>query len=102
MDKTIHDHEWWLPYIEEFENVDISLQQYCLDHGFKYSAMYWHIRREKNKKKAPEEIEFLPVTVVDQISYPVMLRTDSISVSINGINVSGDTDAIRKILGVQL
>jgi hypothetical protein len=42
MEKDVHSHEWWLPYIEECRSLNISLSDYCEEKGFCYDAFYWH------------------------------------------------------------
>lgn len=100
MERVIHDRTWWMPYIEEYQNGNQPLIDYCKERGLSYSAMYWQIRQLRNSKgpeKSDEEVEILPVTIVDEPH-----QSDLLSVSINGINVTGQTDSIRKILGVKI
>lgn len=100
MMKEIRDHKWWLPYIEEYQNSGMQLLDYCKEHGFSYSAMYWHVRKERdrNEEVFNESFGIIPVTVVDA---PYQ-SSGTVDLSINGINVSSDLETIRKILGVQL
>lgn len=97
MEKTIHDTDWWIPYIEDYKSSGLSLIDYCKGHGFSYSAMYWHIRKVKTGIDS-ESVEIIPVNVTGTD----IIQSDDISIYINGIRISGNIDTIRKILGVAI
>ena len=97
MEKDIHGHEWWLPYIEECRSRNISVSDYCKEKGFNYDAFYWHWRKENHVSQINDVCE-------TQI-YPVVIaRADQEvkHIEINGIEVSGSTEDLRDLLGIRI
>lgn len=97
MEKGIHNHEWWLPYIEECRSSNISLSDYCKEKGFNYDAFYWHWHKEKHISQLNEVCE-------TQICPVVIASTDQEvrHIEINGIEVSGSTEDLRDLLGIRI
>lgn len=93
--KEIHTHEWWLPYLDEYHRSGKTITEFCRDKGLIYDAFYWQLRRERRVScdSSSENIEILPVTVIDH-------SQESIMVEINGIRVCGNTADIRQLLGI--
>ena len=85
MVKDIHTHEWWLPFLTEYQQSGKTIKDYCKEKGFNYDAFYRHLRREQREAVddgSSDCYEVLPVTVTDHTS-------EFIRVEINGVNTSG-------------
>ncbi len=96
MVKDIHTHEWWLPFLKEYQQSGKTIKDYCNEKGFNYEAFYWHLRREQREAVddgSSDCYEVLPVTVTDHTS-------EFIRVEINGVNICGSTDDLRRLLGI--
>lgn len=94
MSKEAHSHNWWIPYVEEYKNGDMTLRRYAESKGLGAKALEYHVTVERKKRKAQQSVEIIPVTIA--------ASSDALDVSINGINVTADPDTIRTILGVKL
>lgn len=96
MTDVVHDHEWWVPYVDEYLQSNETIKNYCQEKGFNYDAFYWHLQRERQIREEchlSEIAEVLPVTVVN---HPL----DNVTVEINGIKVSGNPADVRQLLGI--
>ena len=40
MEKDIHTHEWWLPFLKEYQHSGKTIKDYCKENGFNYEAFY--------------------------------------------------------------
>ena len=83
------------PFLTEYQPERENNQGLLQEKGFNYDAFYWHLRREQ---KAVDDgssdcYEVLPVTVTDHTS-------EFIRVEINGVNICGSTDDLRRLLGI--
>lgn len=97
MSAVIHTHDWWLTYVEDFKNSGMTIKGYAESKGLSPDSLEYHIRTERNKNKAKQNLEILPVKIVDN-----SVSSTSLDVSINGVKVTADPDSIRKILGVKI
>ena len=96
MVKDIHTHEWWLPFLTEYQQSRKTIKDYCKEKGFNYDAFYWHLHREQREAVddgSSDCYEVLPVAVTDHTS-------EFIRVEINGVNICGSTDDLRRLLGI--
>ena len=96
MVKDIHTHEWWLPFLKEYQHSGKTIKDYCKENGFNYEAFYWHLHREQREAiddGGCDHSEVLPVTVIERT--PEFIR-----VEINGVNICGSTDDLRRLLGI--
>lgn len=97
MMKEFHNHEWWLPYIDECRSMHITLREYCRMKGFNYNTYYRHWQVENSSTQINQDCE-------TQI-YPVVIagaENNVKHIEINGVEVSGSTEDLRDLLGIML
>ena len=83
-------------HTQEYQQSGKTIKLYCKEKGFNYEAFYWHLRREQREAVddgSSDCYEVLPVTVTDHTS-------EFIRVEINGVNICGSTDDLRRLLGI--